>query len=159
VIGWVWASPTLVQSMSSFVCTVRMYIRRMLWPVRLVTCITHRYYHQVRLLSCTILSLSSSNYVQRWGHAWATPTDWEGKDCRWDLGQKSHCIALLIYCYLTHARPTMFYTQLCVTHMLAAYQQPGNKASCQYELVDATRVCSSNHEVRVRLETLFRKVS
>ena len=111
VIGWAWASPTLVHSMSRFVCTVRTHIRCTLQPVRLaylVTHITRRYCHQVSLLSCPILSISSSKYVQRWGCAWAMMTDEEGKDCRWEVGQKSRRIAPLMHCYLTHPRPTMF---------------------------------------------------
>lgn len=39
------------------------------------TCIAWHYYHHVRLLCCPIPSLSSSNYVQWWDHAWATLTE------------------------------------------------------------------------------------
>jgi len=34
----------------------------------------------------------------------------------------------------------------------STYQQPGNEASCIYELVDAIRVCCSIRKVRVRSE-------
>ena len=53
--GWAWASPTLVCSMSSFVCTVHMSDHT--WPAQLVTCIMHCYCHRLCLLSCPIPSL------------------------------------------------------------------------------------------------------
>ena len=36
-------------------------------------------------------------------HAWARPTEWEGKDSCCDSGRKSNHIAPQMHCYLTHA--------------------------------------------------------
>ena len=47
------------------------------------------------LLPCPILSTSSNKYIQQWDQTWATPTEGEGKNGRWDLGQKNCHIALL----------------------------------------------------------------
>ena len=35
-------------------------------------------------------------------------------------------------------------------HKLVTFEQPGNESSCQYELVDAIRVCCSMDEVIMR---------
>jgi len=52
--------------------------------------------------ACPIPSPSSNKYVLLWDHTWVMPTDGEGEDSHWDLGQKS---CNLCICYLAHACP------------------------------------------------------
>ena len=79
VIGWVWVSPTLVRSMSNFVCTICACIKLYV-AASTASSVGHSYC--APLLPPRVPSASLNEYVQQWDHAWARPTDavrWSGK--------------------------------------------------------------------------------
>ena len=95
ITGQVWASPTLVHSMSTFVCMVctldhMSWLVRLAQPVQTVTRIADYCHH-----SCVVSLLDICAWWRaRMGRenrctSWATPTDGVGKDSCWDQDERA----------------------------------------------------------------------
>jgi len=116
-IGQVWASPTLVCSMLSFVSTIHTSDCTS-WLAQLVTHIMYHHCHHVCLSSCPIPSPPSSKHVQQWDPALVSPTDGEGQNSCWDSWWKTHCLAPPMFCCLAHACPTIFCIHVVIYHRI-----------------------------------------
>lgn len=111
IIGWVWASHTLVCSMTSFVCMIHMAICTYIESyVAAGVASSAGHLYSVSLLPPRVLCLSSSKYIQQWDHTGVTLTNGAGMDGCWDWGQMTHHIEPPTCCY--HAHSTMFYSHL-----------------------------------------------
>ena len=111
-------SPTPVCSMSRFLCTVSTYFRLSI-TANAVTSAGHSYctlllppHMPIFLHHSVSCRPSDIEHICPTVRPCLGNTDRGGrKNRRWDSGWKSHRIVQPTHCYLTHSRPTMFYSK------------------------------------------------